>query len=234
MDGDVEFLDRLRRVPEPFSSLRIRCRIWRDNERSKAVGDASGRRERERRDGVHRLAERARTRESELFVSAWCLGSDRERVELAGGARDGAVGVRIGNRWWIWSPATGPKCSDDAAGESWFGRGVQAFLDPIRIINMAALRLEAAGRGTRAGRPVMLLDAWPPDSAHHELLGLPGFRCFGDPAERYRFELDTDRSLILSASAYTRCGLFQTIDVVNVQFDGPVDSTMFECRVPGR
>lgn len=205
-------------------SLRVRYRIWQDHQRAAAVRERSS----EREPHVHRLPGGAdETSETEIILSIWRSGPDRLRVEFAGGARDGAVEVRVGERWWSAGPGRGVLSSDQCLpGSAWLGRGADSFLDPADLVG--PLRFMTRGHGVRVGRPVIIADAWPHRSAEGEVLP----PVLGAHADRYRVEVDADRGLILSVHAYLGDKPFQTIDTIELELDEAISPELFELHAP--
>jgi outer membrane lipoprotein-sorting protein len=49
----------------------------------------------------------------------------------------------------------------------------------------------------------------------------------GVHADRYRLEVDAEHGIILSVHAFFADQAYQTIDVIELQFDGPVNDELF-------
>jgi hypothetical protein len=203
----------------------VRYRVWHDHARADVARRASD----DELGEVHRIGiPAAELPPSEIELSIWRLG-DRLRVEHAGGVHDGAFGIALGDRWWSWSPRDGGTRRSDQypADAAWIGRGADRFLDPPGLAEV--LRLEPRGPGTRAGRRVLIADAWAGSNGSARRSGL---NTLGPHADRYRVEVDAERGLVLSVHAFFAAEAYQTIDAIDLQIDGPVDERLFEFRKP--
>lgn len=224
MMDSSELLDRLRRFQPPYTSLCVRYRLWHDRELAQAARTANGGALPE---GVVRLPPAIDWRESERLISIWRAKPDLKpnlvRVEYSGGARHGAFGVSVGEDWWSWQPPRQVRSSDEGRAQTWLGHGVEEFLDPAVLPD--ALRLQPVGGGIVAGRRSVVVDAWPAQSPR----GVPRFGAF---AERYRFELDAEQAIVLSAHAFIDDQPFQALDALYMRVDTALDPNLFEFRVP--
>ena len=214
--SDLGVLLQRLRYPLP-PAAHVRYRVWCDHELAAAARDANG----EELVGVRRIGPPVDAR-SEILVSIWRCAPDRVRVEHEGGVQDGAIGIRVGERWWSRSPRHGERSSDEyPPGASWLGQGAETFLDPPSVLD--GMRFEPTGYGTRAGRPVLIADAWRSREAGRQPL-LSGL---GAHADRCRVEVDAERGHVLSHQCFFRGAPYETIDVIDLQLDGPLDMNLF-------
>jgi hypothetical protein len=229
--GDLsELLELLHDADAPFVSLRARYRVWRHRERAHAAFLA-----RSERVGAKTFAFGGGAAppgpESVEFVDIWRVRPDRARVEHSGGDRDGAFGVRVGERWWHFDPRSGASSNvEDVSVGSGTGTELAVFLDPPRLLG--ALRFAALWRGTRAGRAVLVADAWPrPEGGQGRP---PGFELheMGIGGDRYRLELDAERGLVLSAQAFAGGEPFQVVEALEFEVDQEVDDDLFVFHAP--
>lgn len=206
----------------------VRYRIWHDH-RLEDAGRASNGQELV---GVRRVRPKPEDlSQSEIIVSIWRSG-DRLRVQYAGGLEDGSFGVGVGERWWDWNTHHGrARSSDQGPPDSlWIGKGADKFLDPVGLHD--ALRFGSISHGTRVGRPVLIVDAWARSTPDAGVIPQPVPRVIGVRADRYRVEVDVEHGIILSVHARFADRTYQTIDVIELQLDGPVNDELFEFHVP--
>ncbi len=206
----------------------VRYRIWHDHRLAVAARESHGR----ELAGARRLGPRAEDlTQSEIVISVWRI-ADRLRVEHAGGMQDGAFGVRVGERWWSWDPHQGRTRSSDRypPDAAWVGKGADTFLDPAELHR--ALRFGPVSHGTRVSRPTLIAEARVGktfgEGGHSQ--SLP--RAIGVNADRYRLEVDAQHGFVLSVHAFLSEQAYQTIDVIELQVDGPVNTELFEFREP--
>jgi hypothetical protein len=199
----------------------VRYRVWHDHGLAEAARGANG----PEVVGVHRIGPRPEDLpNSEIIISIW-RSAGRLRVEHKGGVNDGAYGVGVGERWWSWSPRGGGARSSDQLplDAAWIGKGADGFLDPAGLHN--ALRFRPIGHGTRVGRPVLVAEAW----ARPEVSGPT---VIGANADRYRVEVDAETGLVLSVHAFIAVHAYQTIDVIDLDNDCPLNLELFEFQEP--
>lgn len=208
--------------------VRVRYRIWNDKRLDDAARESNG----QELVGVRRVGPRPKDlSQSEIIVSI-CRSGDRLRVDYAGGLEDGSFGVRVGERWWDWNTHHGRARSSDQSppDRAWIGKGADTFLDPIGLHD--ALRFGPISRGTRVGRPVLIVDAWARSTPDAGVTPQPVPRVIGVHADRYRVEVDAEHGFVLSVHALFAGRAYQTIDVIELQLDGPVNDELFEFHVP--
>ncbi len=208
--------------------VRVRYRIWHDHRLAEAARESNG----QELLGVRRLSPRPEDlSQSEIIVSIWRSG-DCLRVQYAGGLEDGSFGVGVGERWWDWNTHHGRARSSDQSppGSAWIGKGANNFLDPVGLHH--ALRFGPVSHGTRVGRPVLIVDAWARSTTDAGATPQPVPRMIGVHADRYRVEVDAEHGIILSVQALFADQTYQTIDVIELKLDGPVNDELFDFNVP--
>jgi hypothetical protein len=199
----------------------VRYRVWHDH----GLGEAARRANGQELVGVRRLGPRAEDLPpSEVIISIW-RSADRLRIEHKGGVNDGAVGVSVGDGWWSWSPHGGGARSGDQSplDAAWIGQGADGFLDPASLFD--ALRFGPIGHGTRVGRSVLVAQAWARSEAS-------GPTAIGANADSYRVEVDAATGWVLSVHAFIAEQPYQTIDVIDLDNDGPLNPKLFEFQEP--
>jgi len=231
VDDLSELLVLLHDAEEPFVSLRARYRVWRHRERAHAAFLAQAKRRGSTTFGVHGGGGAPLDPESVELVDIWRVCPDRARVAYSGGDRDGSVGVSVGERWWHFDQRVGATSNvEDPSIGSGTGAEFAAFLEPPRLLG--ALRFAPLGRGTRAGREVIVADAWPrlePPRGRPPSFGLHELGAGGD---RYRLEVDAERGLVLAAHAFADGEPFQVVEAVEFEVDRDIDADMFVFRPP--
>jgi len=219
----AELLELLHSADAPFETLHGRFRTWRHNERHReafmahtaAGGGAASRFGRGDPPPP----------ETEELMTLWRQQPDRARME-----REGSYGVRVGDRWWLWTEHMGAISNEgDESAHSGVGEELAALISPGSL--MGALRFEPAGRSERVSREVIVVDAWPRPSRH------PGHDSFalhelGLGADRYRFEVDAERGLILYSQALREGAPFLELAALELTLDEPLDPALFEFVPP--
>jgi hypothetical protein len=222
----AELLELLHGADAPFETLYGRFRTWHHHERAQAAFRAYH----ENRGGTSVGVATARTvgpveEESERTVSIWRQQPDRARMERSDG-----YGVRVGKHWWMWQEGLGALSNvDDSSAGSAVGEEFGSLLRPGHLLG--ALRFEPIGPGERAGRDVIVADAWlrtplrsgPDGFALHEL---------GLGADRYRLEVDAERGLVLASQAFTDDVPFTEVSALELTLDEPLDPALFEFLPP--
>lgn len=208
--------------------VRVRYRIWHDHRLGDAAREANG----QELVGVRRIEPRTEDLpQSEIIVSIWRSG-DRLRVEYAGGLEDGSFGVSAGERWWSWNAYHGRARSSDESppGSAWIGKAAASFLDPVGLHD--TLRFGPISHGTRVGRPVLIVDAWARSTPDAGVTPPHVPRVIGVHADRYRVEVDAEHGIILSVHSLFSDQTYQTIDVIELSLDGPINDELFEFHEP--
>lgn len=228
--GDLsDLLVLLHDAEQPFASLRARFRVWSHRERAHAAFLAQAQARGATMIGFHSGGPPP-SPESVEIVEIWRLQPDRARVERSRGDRDGSFGVRVGERWWQFDPRTGALSNvEDPSVGSGIGDEFAVFLDPPSLLG--SLRFAPVARGTRAGRAMIVADAWPRPVSH----GRPPrfeLRELGAGADRYRLELDAERGLVLAAHAFTGDEAFQIVEALELEVDEAVAEDAFVFRAP--
>lgn len=206
----------------------VRYRIWHDHRLADAARESNG----QELVGVRRLSPSPEDlSQSEIIVSIWRSG-DRLRVQYAGGLEDGSFGVGVGQRWWDWNTHHGRVRSSDQSppDSAWIGKGANKFLDPVGLHD--ALRFGPISHGTRVGRPVLIVDAWARSTPDAGATPPPVPRAIGVHADRYKVEVDAEHGIILSVHALFADQKYHTIDVIELQLNGPVNDELFEFHLP--
>jgi hypothetical protein len=228
--GDLaDLLELLHDAEEPFSSLRARYRLWSHRDRAHAAFLAAAKQTGAAVFGVG-AGGPPPSPESVEIVDIWRLEPDRARLEHSGGDRDGAVEVRVEQRWWHWDPRSGAMSNaEDPSAVSGTGHELATFLDPPSLLG--ALRFEPLGRGMRCARAVIVADAWPRPARHE---GPPRFELheLGTGGDRYRLEVDAERGLVLAAQAFAGGEPFRVVEALELEVDEAIDEDVFVFRAP--
>ena len=159
----------------------------------------------------------------------WRAGLDRARVEDVGGESDGAFSVICGGACWEWSPRAGVSSMSTRSGP------VSDVFDRYRLLfNPSGLsdlfRFEELGRGARAGRPTVLIDAHDdgPDRYFRRGMRIPvGFR-----SDRYRLELDAEHGVVLAWHAAVENRVWPQLVVEEIAFDTTLPDGLFAFAPP--
>jgi hypothetical protein len=169
--------------------------------------------------------------ESVEVVSLWRDAPDRARVEHEGGDRDGAFGVRVGERWWMFDPRSGAMSN---VGNPSIGSGTGTEFDGLLMPAglLGVLRFAPAARSVRAGRAVIVADAWPrPERGRGRPRSLE-LHELGAGADRYLLEIDAERGIVLAAHAFADGEPFQVVEAIEVEFDAALDDALFVFAPP--
>jgi hypothetical protein len=217
--GDL--LELLHGADAPFTTLHGRFRIWRHNERHREAFLANAR----RRGGISSgFGSGEAPEETEEFLSLWREIPDRARME-----REGSYGVRIGERWWLWQERMGAiSNADDHSVGSGVGEELTSLLSPALLLGL--LRFEPDGRGERAGRRVIVVNALPRGTALHGS-DFP-LHDLGLGADRYHLEIDAERGLVLCVQAVTAGQPFSVVETLEIAIDEQLDPSLFEFKPP--
>jgi hypothetical protein len=221
-------LELLHDADRSFHTFRARYRIWRDHPRADATFlNASGPR-------VRRFITEGENgqRAAEHSVCLWRATPNRARVEYVGAERDGAYGIRVGDRWWSWDPRVGPLSNSDRPDVvSGIGHELGSLLDPTLLL--AALRFHPGTRGRWADRPTLVVDATPRPEVESGPRRYSALHDLGIGAERYTFSFDAERGLVLAAQAFAGDECFQSVEALDVAFDEALDESLFRFSTPG-
>jgi hypothetical protein len=228
--GDLsDLLEVMHNGQEPFVTLNGCFRIWRHLKRHDAAFRADAR----RRGGTTvevgpdcpSLPE-----ESETTMCLWRALPDRARVEYRSGSRDGAYGVRVGQRWWNWDTRHGVQSNaKDPSLSSETGRELAALLHPPQLLSV--LRFVPLSRAMRTGRPVIIVEAYPRTETSQ---GYARVRHgLGTGADSYRLEIDAERGVVLASHAFFGGKPFQVIEALEVALDESLDDELFKFQPPG-
>lgn len=225
-------LELLHNGETPFMTLCGRFRIWRHLERYDAAFRADALRRGGTMGGIapdySSLPEQLET-----VLCLWRATPDRARVEYRSGSRDGAYGVRVGERWWSWDARHGERNNDqDQSLGSETGKELAVLLDPPQLLSV--FRFAPIFRATRAGRPVIVVGAQPrPEPSHVHGRYARVRHGLGTGADSYRLEVDAERGIILASHAFFDGQPFQVIETLNMTLDGKLDEGLFKFEPPG-
>jgi hypothetical protein len=211
-------LELLHGAEEPFESVVVRWRVWRHNERAHQAFIAH--------------AERAGNRSVTMYGSGdapegstqtFRIWREGERVREE--HDDGRFGVAVGSIWWQWDERSGA-FSNESEPEVGSGVGQQlaVLLSPARLLG--AIRLRVTGHGEVVGRPTIEAEA----ILRPELRNVPsGFEMhdLGPGAERYVFQVDRERGVLLASTAMLGSEPFVAIEALAIAFDQPIDPERF-------
>jgi hypothetical protein len=227
-----ELLELLHNGETPFVTLCGRFRIWRHLKRH----DAAFRADALRRGGATGSIGpdcRSLPEQSETVLCLWRATPDRARVEYGSGSRDGAYGVRVGERWWSWDARHGTRSNaQDQSLSSETGKELAVLLDPPQLLSV--FRFAPISRATRAGQPVIVVEAQPrpePPQVHGRYARVR--HGLGTGADSYRLEVDAERGIILASHAFFDGQPFQVIEALEMTLDGPLDEGLFKFEPPG-
>jgi hypothetical protein len=156
-------------------------------------------------------------------LSAQSPGRFRERV---GDGADAIVVVRDGDRWWSYDTFMG--VMSNANSNNPRRSGVTGNFE--RLVNpgglLGALRFEAGDRAERLGRSVIHARAVPGNDTHRPLFG------FGSGADRFDFEVDAERGVILRMQASFNDEELLTVEAQRIKFDEPLPPDTFRFIAP--
>jgi outer membrane lipoprotein-sorting protein len=154
---------------------------------------------------------------SEGIVRLWFEKPHRVREEREGDLRGAVLGVRDGERWWMYSPESGARSNeDDLSFGSGVGQQYEHFLDPSVLI--PGLIFEPLDETSVAGRRAVRVSARPrgdrSDSLHQVLR-------LGVGADEYELAIDAERGVLLRALARIDGEEFSLHEVTEIAFDEP-------------
>jgi hypothetical protein len=168
--------------------------------------------------------------ECEEVLRTWRSGN-RVRDEHYGGQRDRAYGVRVGERWWAWDEHAGA-CSNegDPSMGSGIGNELSVMLNPSPLLG--ALRFRVLGRSAQAGRPTIRAEAVPRLSDPHGGPRWLELDELGSGAERYTFDVDAERGVLLGVLALRDGQPFNQITALEISFDESIPEERFVFHPP--
>jgi outer membrane lipoprotein-sorting protein len=152
---------------------------------------------------------------SEGTVRLWFEKPHRVREEREGDLRGAVLGVRDGERWWMYSPESGARSNeDDLSFGSGVGQQYEHFLDPSGLI--PGLTFEPLDETIVAGRRALRVFARPrggKSDSPHQVLRL------GVGADEYELAVDVERGVLLRALARVDGEEFSVHEVTEIAFD---------------
>lgn len=174
-------------------------------------------------------AEPGRLDEPDVTLLMWRARRDRVRVEDVGGDTDGAFSIVAAGCCWEWSPRSGASCMTARSGpvSDVFDR-YRLLFDPDQLSGV--FRFEELGRGSRAGRPTIVVDAYDqePDRYFRRGPRLPvGFR-----SDRYRLELDGEYGVVLAWHTFADDQFWPQVVVAEVAYDASLPDGLFAFAPP--
>jgi outer membrane lipoprotein-sorting protein len=152
---------------------------------------------------------------SEGIVRLWFEKPQRVREEQEGRLRGNILGIRDGERWWMYSPESGARSNeDDVALGSGVGQQYEHFLDPSVFI--PALTFELVDETEVAGRRALRVLGRPRtgrSNSRSELFRLaPG-------ADEYELAVDVQVGVLLRVLARLDGEEFSSREVTEIAFD---------------
>jgi hypothetical protein len=231
MSDLAEVLEVMHDAEVPFTTLRGRFRVWRHSRRY----DAAFRTDALRRGGT--VADigpdtRSLPEQSETVLCLWRAMPDRARVEYRSGPHDGAYGVRVGQHWWSWDTRRGVQSNvQEPSLGSETGRELTALLDPTQLLSV--LRFVPLRRTVRAGRPVIVVEAYP-RTEPRQLNGRYARvrHGLGTGADSYRLDIDAECGIVLASQAFVHGDPFQIIEALEITLDERLDEGLFKFQPP--
>jgi hypothetical protein len=159
----------------------------------------------------------------------WRAWPDRARVEHVGGDSDGAFSIICSGSCWEWSPRAGASCVTARSGP------LSDVFDPYRLLFTTAqlgglFRLEELGRGTRAGRPTVLVDAH--DEGSDRFFGRRPRFPVGLRSDRYRLELDVEHEVVLAWHTIVDGRIWPQLVAAEITYDAPLPDALFAFAPP--
>jgi outer membrane lipoprotein-sorting protein len=152
---------------------------------------------------------------SEGIVRLWFEKPQRVREEREGDLRGAVLGIRDGERWWMYSPEFGARSNeDDVRVGSGFGQQYEHFLDPSVLI--PELIFEPLDETNVAGRPALRVSGRPRGGRRdspHQMLRL------GVGADEYELAVDAERGVLLRTLARVDGDEFSVHEVTEIAFD---------------
>lgn len=226
-------LELLDRADAPFDSVEVTYRIWRHEPRASAAWRAEVEEQRRRGAAISSYGasdSSGQPVEREEVLRIW-RADDRVREQHQGGWQDGAYGVRAGELWWSWDDRSGAVSNqDDPKVGSGIGEQLWFMLDPTPLLGL--LRFAVVGRGRVAGRETISADAVPRSRGPRRGPLLFELDELGGGADRYRFEVDAQRGVLLEVVALRDREPFQKISTVQIRFDHAIPEERFEFQPP--
>jgi hypothetical protein len=221
----------LRDAQGSFQSVQITINVWRDHRREAHARRVDIEAARRRGGSVTSYSpvcdgELSETVESILVWS----DANRLRLEVRDGPRDGFYGVAVEDRWWTWDPRAGARTGESEPNAvNHLLRPFDYMLDPGHLARLLDLRL--TGRSQVLGRATLTAQALPLPPT-----GLAGVTLalypLGAGADQYRFEIDEERGVLLSATALHDGQPIQTRSVSAIRFDEPIPAMTFDFEAP--
>jgi outer membrane lipoprotein-sorting protein len=166
--------------------------------------------------------------EHEQHVRFCWQSPDRLRQEVDGD--DSRLVIRVGTTWWSYSPRMGALTNDgDEHHSQGAGEPFLAMLDPAELLGH--LDFMVMGRGERAGRPVLIVEARP---RRREGRGADGFALhhLGLGAHEYRLDVDAERGVLLRTEARHDGRPLHVAEVLAISFDAALGPALFAFRPP--
>jgi outer membrane lipoprotein-sorting protein len=152
---------------------------------------------------------------SEGIVRLWFAKPHRVREEREGHLRGALLGIRDGERWWMYSPESGARSNeDDERVGSGVGQQYEHFLDPSVLI--PDLIFESLDETNVAGRRALRVSARPRGGTRdipHQVMRL------GMGADEYELAVDAERGVLLRALARVDGDEFSVHEVTEIAFD---------------
>ena len=223
----------LHRADAAFDQVEVTYRIWRHTERAAAAWQAEIEDQKRRGAAITSYGyagDDDTPVETEEVLRIWRAG-DRVREEHHGGLRDGAYAVRDGDLWWQWNEHSGAMSNqDDPTVGSGVGEELSLMLDPTPLLG--SLRFVPTGGGRVAGRDTITAVAVPrlrDPHRHSQTFELHGF---GGGADRYTFEVDAQRGVLLEVTASRDGTPFQRITTEHIAFDHSIADERFTFEPP--
>jgi len=216
--GDL--LELLHGADEPFESVTVTWRMWRHHERAHRAFVAHAERQGGRTGTLYAYGSGEAPEESTETIRMWREGC-RVREEHG----DGRFAVAVGSTWWMWDERSGALSNEDEPEVgSGVGQQLAVLLSPARLLG--AIRLRVTGHGEVVGRPTIEAEA----ILRPELRNVPsGFEMhdLGLGAERFVFQVDRERGVLLASTAMLGSEPFIVIEALGIAFDQPIDPERF-------
>ena len=165
--------------------------------------------------------------EIEHVVRVW-LDGDRAREEREGPYAFPALGVRDGERWWMYSPEHGASTNDgDPNHASGVGEQAITLLEPAHVLG--ALRLEPVGEIDAAGRPALLVRAAARGRDREAAFAL---HRLGFGANAYELVFDRERGVLLRTTGLLDEVPLTSTEVLEIAFDEEFPPETFRFELP--
>jgi outer membrane lipoprotein-sorting protein len=218
--GDL--LELLHGAYDRFETVRLAARNWQHVAGSRRAFERFAAESGGTRFGAVKVGEpESETREG--IVRLWFEKPLRVREEREGDLGGAVLGIRDGERWWMYSPDFGARSNeDDLEVGSGVGQQYEHFLDPSPLI--PALAFELSDETEVAGRRALQVLARPrghePDTRHTLFRLAAG-------ADEYELAVDGERGVLLRAIARWDGEPFSLHDVTEIAFDEPFAAETF-------